>query len=354
MSDLWQALPQDVRTTILIVAALGGFLLALYWVGRLLTWRRKNSVLPLALVGGGLLLLLGGGSIYLDAQPSLPGVVESKSERIVVDDEGQASHELTVRVRYTRPDTGEPRTDALRADPAIYDRVSAGDPVEVRFLHVGGLISLARLSERSTLSMLFQAGSNPTLLIVVAFVVLLGLLWLLSKQPALKALSLVVFALFAVLALVAMFLPQWRAGRPLRGPQETAVATVREVETFTEVGGGDESEPEPLLQPFDLVQVSFVPAGWDEPVLAADMVDAGSLSLEMGGSTAISYLVENPREIRLQGGARSYAWKNVIWSAVMMALSLLFLWAVLFGWQALRRRMRRVVAGPHGEMAGGH
>jgi hypothetical protein len=352
MSDLWQALPADVRTTVLIVAALGGFLLALYWVGRLLSFRRKDSLLPVALVVGGLVVLAGGVSIYLDAQPSLPGVVEAKAERITVDDDGDWSHELTVRVRYARPDTGQPRTDDLRADPAIYDRVSAGDQVEVRFLHIGGLISFARLSERSTLSMLFNATSNPALLIIAAFGGLMALLWLFSKQPALKSLSLVTFLLLFALALLAQFLPQWRASRPLNGPQETIVATVQDVERITQVGGGEETEPEPLIQPIDLVQVSFVPAGRREPVLAADMIDADSIALERGGSVTVSYLVENPRMIRLDGGGRSYAWKNVTWSAGMMAAALLLIGAVLFGWRLLRRMMWRAPVRPPGEMAG--
>jgi hypothetical protein len=271
-----------------------------------------------------------------------------------VDDDGDWSHELAVRVRYTRPDTGQQRTDELRADPAIYDRVSAGDQVEVRFLHVGGLISFARLSERSTLSMLFNASSNPTLHILAAFAGLMGLLWLLSKQPALKRVGLVAFLLLFALALVAQFLPQWRASRPLRGAQETVVATVHDVERITQVGGGEESEPETLLQPIDLVQVSFVPAGWREPVLAADMVDADSLSLEMGGSVTASYLVENPRTIRLEGGARTYAWKNVTWSVGMMAAALLLIGAVLFGLRRLRRKLPRVPAGRPGQVAGGN
>jgi hypothetical protein len=348
MMELWQALPEDIRTTILIVAGVGAFLVALYLFGRLLTFRRRDSLLPLALVIGGLVVLAAGISLYLDAQPTLPGVVESKAERIVVDDEGAWSHELTVRVSYTRPDTGMVRSDDLRADPAVYDRVSAGDPVDVRFLHLGGLFSFARLSERSTLSMLFSAGSNPALYIIAAFAGLMGLLWLLSKRPEARAGFLLAFLLLFALVMVVQFLPQWRAGRPLTGPQETAVATVREIDRITQVGGGEDSDPEPLIQPLDLVQVAFVPAGWREPVLAADMVDADSLSLEKGGSVTVSYLMENPRTIRLEGGTRTYAWKNVVWSVGMVAAVLIFLGVLIFGLRVLRRLLPRVPAPPAG------
>ena len=354
MIELWQALPEDIRITVLIVLGVGGFLLAVYLVGKLLAFGRQDSLLPFGLVTGAAVVLFGAVSLYLDAQPSIPGVVEGKSEQIDVDSEGGWTHDLTVQVRYTRPDTGEERTDALAADAAIYDRVSAGDPVEVRFLHLGGLFSFARLSERSTLSMLFNAVSNPVFYIIVAFAVLIGLVWLLSKRAALKAALLPVLLVLFALALVVNFLPQWRASRPLRGEQKTLAATVLEVERLTEVGGGDETEPEPLIQPFDLVQVTFVPEEIGEPVLAADIVDADSLSLEMGGSATIHYLVNNPRTIRLDGGARTYAWKNVAWSAATTVAVLLFLILLPFALRYVRRYLSRAATGPPGgEMTGG-
>lgn len=342
MIELWQAVSQDVRTTLVIVVAVGGFLLGLYLLGRLLTLRRPESLLPLLLVIGGVVVLVGGISLYLDAQPTIPGVVESKSERIDVDDEGAWSHDLAVRVRYTRPDTGTERSDDLGADPAIFDRVSAGDRVDVRFLHVGGLISFARLSDRSTLSMLVGAAANPTFVIMLAIAGLFALLWLLSTRPEWKVGFRTAFVLLFAVALVVQFLPQWRASGPLRGTQATAVATVREVDRFTQVGGSDESEPEQLIQPFDLVEVTFVPVDWRAPVLAADIIDADSLALEPGGSVTVHYLEENPRNIRLEGGTRTYAWKNVAWSAGMTAAALLVLAAFIFG----RRFWQRVVPRP--------
>lgn len=354
MIELWQTLPEDIRTTVLISLGVGAFLLAVYVVGRLLALGRPNSLLPVGLVTGAAVVLFGAVSLYLDAQPAIPGVVEGKSEQINVDSEGGWTHDLTVQVRYTRPDTGAERTDALAADAAIYDRVSAGDPVEVRFLHLGGLFSFARLSERSTLSMLFNAASNPALYIIAAFALLIGLVWLLSKHAALKAALLPVLLLLVALALVVNFLPQWRASQPLRGAQKTVRATVLEVERFTEVGGGDESEPEPLVQPIDVVQVSFVPEEVGEPVLAADIVDAESLSLEMGGSATVHYLVENPRTIRLDGGTRTYAWKNVSWSVATTAAVLLFIALLPLGLRYVRRFLSGAARGSRGrEVSGG-
>ena len=91
-----------------------------------------------------------------------------------------------------------------------------------------------------------------------------------------------------------------------------------------------------------------------EPVLAADIVDADSLSLEMGGSATIHYLVNNPRTIRLDGGARTYAWKNVAWSAATTVAVLLFLILLPFALRYVRRYLSRAATGPPGgEMTGG-
>lgn len=56
--ELWQSLPEDFRVTTFICLGGAGFLLGLYLLGRLLTFRRPDSVLPLLLVLGG--LLFGG------------------------------------------------------------------------------------------------------------------------------------------------------------------------------------------------------------------------------------------------------------------------------------------------------
>lgn len=336
--ELWQSLPEEARATA-VIGLLGlGFLLALYVLGRLLTWRRPRSALPGLLVIAGALALLGGISIYLDRQPTLPGVVEAKTETIDVDDDGGWSSVLRVRVRYTPPEQNAPRSNELSADAAVYDRLSVGDPVDVRHLHLGGWLQFSRLSDRSTLSILF--GLWPQLLPLLFLVGLMGLLWWVVSATGHKRLVVPLFLVMVAFVLLINSVPQWQAVRPLVGEQATAVATVRAIIRFTEVGGTDETQPEQLVQPFDLVQVEFIPEEWHDPVMAADMVDAGSLSLTVGAPVTVHYLLDQPRTLRLEEGTRSYAWKNTLSSIAGMAFLLLVLLAVLFAGRIFRR-MRR-------------
>lgn len=294
------------------------------------------------MVAGGVLAITGSISLYLDRQPTISGTVESKTEEIDVDSDGNWSSVLTVRVTYTPPDAIEPTSRDLSADAAVYDRVSAGDPVDVRHLHLGGWFAFARLSDRSTLSILLGARAWLLLLpLVVAVGLLLWMKTAVSKQGkwsvilAMGALTLFVF--------LVDYTAQWRAAWPLAGPQTTAVATVRQVTRFTEVGGSDESPPEPLVQPFDLVQVEFVPEERRDPVMAADIIDADSLVLETGGTATVYYLVNQPRTVRLEGGARTYVWKNTLWSLATLMLLLLVLVGLLLGGRLFRYLSRRAL-----------
>ena len=187
--EIWQSLPEDFRVTTFICLGGAGFLLGLYLLGRLLTFRRPDSVLPHLLVAGGVLAVVGSISLYLDRQPTIPGVVESKREEIDVDSDGNWSHVLKVQVTYTPPGASEPRSGDLSADDAIYDRVSAGDRVDVRYLHLGGWFAFARLSDRSTLSIILDGRSWLFSLPLIAGVVLL--IWVMaaaSKQSKLSIL----------------------------------------------------------------------------------------------------------------------------------------------------------------------
>lgn len=332
--ELWQSLPEDFRVTIYIGLGATGLLLAIYLVGRLLTWGR-DSILPGLMVVGGMIAIGVAISLYLDQQPTLPGIVEGKTENIAVNSDGEWSHDLYVRVRYTPPERQEPSSRDLRADAAVYDRVSAGDSVEVRHLHLGGWFTFSRLSERSTLSILL--GTRLWLYVPLAAAgLLLWLSWKTSQSTA-KLPFLLAFVALLIFVFLIDSVPQWRASRPLVGDLATAVATVHEIERFTEVGGGPDSEPEALLQPFDLVQVQFVPEDRRAPVLAADMIDADSLPMELGGTVTVQYRLDDPRTIRLSGGTRSYVWKNTLWAIGSLVLILL-LFGGLWWWGARKAR----------------
>ena len=67
------------------------------------------------------------------------------------------------------------------------------------------------------------------------------------------------------------------------------------------------------IQPYDLVELQFVPAGQTEPVVAVDAVDRNSVpDLAAGATIAITYAPGNPRGARIAGGGHTHAWKNLL------------------------------------------
>ena len=123
---------------------------------------------------------------------------------------------------------------------------------------------------------------------------------------------------------------------PLGGPQATAVATIHDINLYTEIRSSQNDDDETvLIQPFELVEVTFVPEDWQDPVVALDRIDAESLPLEIGGTVPVVYRTDLPRQIRIQDGSRTYAWKNPLYTLATWAIII----AVLFFlWRRRRRR----------------
>jgi hypothetical protein len=66
----------------------------------------------------------------------------------------------------------------------------------------------------------------------------------------------------------------------------------------------------PAPQPWNVVELQFVPEGRKKPVIAVDSVDAGSVpNLRVGERLAVTYSKNNPREARL-AGTRTWRWKE--------------------------------------------
>ena len=335
--DLWQSLPDEVKATVLIVALAFGFIIGLALLGRLLTIRRPGSPLPLLMAGGGLAIIFIGTSVFLDRQPSVPGIVEGKQETLAIDSDASWRHNLLLTVRYTPPGESQPTSRELRADPASYDQAVVGESVAVRHLYLGGLFAFARISERTTLSVMM--GSDTRLLggLAAAAVVV----FLVATQGKLRDVTAaLILGALATLLYLGPITIQLRAAMPLGGRLASANATVVDVIRFTEIGDDSaESGREPVPQHLDLVQVSFVPAGQQDPVLSADLLDADSLSLEIGGRVPVRYRPDQPRSLRLQGGTRSYALKNTLWMVAQAITIILFLAALVgLSWWGRRKR----------------
>jgi hypothetical protein len=95
---------------------------------------------------------------------------------------------------------------------------------------------------------------------------------------------------------------------PLHPQQTTAVVThVTTVTTLLESGAHDSTPPLRLSHPYQLVQMTFTPAGRTDPVLALDTIDLNSAPNAQEGRTInIEYDPANPRVARIPLATRNF------------------------------------------------
>lgn len=231
-------------------------------------------------------------------------------------------------------------------EPTTYDRLAVGAPLAVRYppnryLRDLLIFSPARPADQSTLSWLraiVPSGAvraiAPILIGLVLFVLwralrgrVRGLGWLLAA-----------YALGAALFLVAPA-PDLGGGRDLR-----ATATVRAVHPVKYVlrpRSGATNKAVRVFQPYELVELQFVPAGQTDPVVAVEAVDTDSVaSLAAGQAIPVTYAAHDPRGARLVGGRQTYAWKNLLGlAAVGLVLTVLSIVGYILS-SSIRRRVR--------------
>jgi hypothetical protein len=134
----------------------------------------------------------------------------------------------------------------------------------------------------------------------------------------------------------------WPAPAP-PGPLISATAIVRATHEVTRIGISRRSRGVEALQPYTIVELSFVPAGMADSVVAVDVIDTGSVSnLEKGAALLIHYSAADPRWAEIDGAACTYYWKNVLnWGLVGLPFVglLLLIWG-FSRWCGMRQRRR--------------
>jgi hypothetical protein len=274
-------------------------------------------------------------SLALDRSPDVrTGQVIEKSERIRLDAQGSWSDDLGLTVRYAVNgaalppvrSTGDALADLLSAgsgqvsttlapDPAGYDRVKLGDPFALRVLRLGDQFGVARPADRSTRSLLAETALGPGL--VVLGVVLFA--WWLRRTP-------LRYAPIALLALAALGYPLlharqvWGERSDLSGATQHAAATVVDVTRVTAIDLMP-TDVHDLLglnhhrvpQPYDIVQVAFMPPGFPDTVLAVDAIDAGRAGEPAKGAPVdVVYAPDDPHGARITGQARTHYWRTTL------------------------------------------
>jgi disulfide bond formation protein DsbB len=274
-------------------------------------------VLALLLVGSVL-----GLSLYLDRWGIVaPGEVLAKQETITVASRqtGGWSRRTALVVRYQAADRRAPQTTSFTVDPATYDRLTVGAPLAVRyppnrFLRDLVLVPTARPAEQSTWSWL--RAILPPWLVHAAPLALIGLLLFVFWRALRGRVGGLGWVLAAYLLGAAVFLvaPAPQLGGADR--RQTATATVQAIHPVQYVlrpRSGATRNAVRVFQPYELVELQFVPAGRTEPVVAVEAVDTDSVpGLAAGQVVAMTYAANDPRGAQLVGGRRTYAWKNLL------------------------------------------
>ena len=310
--------------------------------------RRIGSCLS-TMVGGAFFALLFalfvGPAVSVEvAGKSLVAVISAKREPIDVR-YGIWSRQLWIEARIGPLQTlaNDAVADAggaqIAVEPALYDKLRVGQTVAVRYVAVPILSPLrntgfARLDEQPPLGALL-ASLHPLLGIVAGIALWLALLaaWSRWRQGWLAAI-LVIYMVGASLYVGS----NWPPPEP-GGPREPITATVRDLHHVDRVWGGEDSTPEEAVQPFEIVELEYVPAGAAGPVIGVDLVDSGSTpGLQQGARLPIHYSVADHRWAQLDTASRTYYWKNLrtfgIIAVVLVAL-------LAFAWVSARKRAVR-------------
>lgn len=295
-----------------------------------------------------LLALLVGPAIFVEVSGvNTPGVVVARREQISVQ-AATWNRQLLIEVRNSSLQTiGDEETAAERGaliavEPELYDKLRVGDAVELRYLALPILNGLpnngfARLTQQPPLGgLLASARSLAPYVIGIALWLALLLLWSKWRSGWLAAL------IFMFMVGAGLYLGSgWPPPEP-GGLRAATTATVRATHRVDQVWGGRQTQAEDAVQPYDIVELEFEPSGVAGPVVAVDLVDAGSVpGLAEGVRLPIHYSVENHRWAQLDMASRTYYWKNMRSFGIIAVIGVV----LLLGVWLLRRRHKRVSAG---------
>lgn len=249
--------------------------------------------------------LFYGGSLYLDTAGVVARAeVTRKSENISYAPRipGEWTRSFWATVRFSAGDG--PHEAALWLGEAAFDALHTGDRLDIRYVREVPFI--ARPADDSTRSLIpWRVLTGAALAAAVSIA-----LWLALRRRHPGLLAVLAFAAICVGVVVWVFPTPWET--PLVEPVRATEAEVRQVRDITRsfVSGRSTGSIE-APQPWQLVELQFVPEGRDQPVTALDSVDVGSVpGLEAGRRVPIHYSAAAPRDVRLVGGRRTYRWRE--------------------------------------------
>jgi hypothetical protein len=229
-----------------------------------------------------------------------------------------------VTIEYTPPDGAGVAFFDTQLDPETYDAFQKGQRVTVHYLQprdlpriplAGALgemriLPVARLAGRTFFTPFetLRSGLAGRVLQWIAAAVILLVVWRKAGWPrfAFAVAGCVAAAVFAML--IEDF------PKPTPAPSRQVLqgsGRVLSIGRIDRIFSGQRSRGINLEQPIEVVGIEFVPAARTEPVVAADLIDAGSLpALKEGAILPIDYEASSPRVARLQAASRDFPSRN--------------------------------------------
>ncbi|MEO7966815.1 MAG: hypothetical protein ABIT38_23185 [Gemmatimonadaceae bacterium] len=263
------------------------------------------------------LVLLVGAMVWYDATSvTIKGVVVRKQETVKLFtttpmvDEPFTERKLLLHVTYTPPDSPM-ITWGVKTPADRYDRTHVGDEVSLRYLKAWPRISIG-LADRTAVDRLRDARAafddrtgTWYLWEIAGFVILLLCAtiggWLM---------------LIVTCGYLACAIPLFFADRgPLPMPAVVATAVLGETTRVdkTPKWGTRSSvlDARDLTQPYESVELTYIPGPGRDSVRAVDAIDAGSGgALVTGAPIAIHYDPARPRSAQLAHGTRTFRSRN--------------------------------------------
>jgi hypothetical protein len=290
-------------------------------------------VLSFGLMGA----LLVGLPLYLDrAATVVMGNVSDKIEHVEIRPQGTWRNQLSVSLQYSH--AGELGSTTLHLAEAEYDALSKGEAAELRVLPLFRSVAIVKL-----------AALDPYAIVPVLLWWWLGglavflFVWQLANKSTAGRGVLFVVGIGLLVGIPSLRTVQaWQAAeavamRPLR--TEATVIAINRITEIDYLPCYDDCTNRwdtrfTARPPFDIVQMTFVPEGKSEAVVAVDSADAVGLenfSALVDDTITIAYAPETPRDAQIIGVTHSHHWRNAVYFAainlaLLLSITLPLLW----------------------------
>ncbi|MEO7650705.1 MAG: hypothetical protein ABIZ80_09570 [Bryobacteraceae bacterium] len=242
----------------------------------------------------------------------LPGEILKKTEDLSIDSDGSWNQRyvLTVRFRYpgsTYSDMWWIAGKSIEVDSALFDSLPLGSHVRIRTLATP--FAPARLAQQGRFGKLRPLLESQIVRFLITLVlgVVLGMMGWRRRE----SFPLILWMACLYAAGWAVYWISPLSDRVPKGSVVSAEARVLKIVKVDRVAESDGDGGFSAIQNYLVVAFEFTPGGRAEPVKAFDRIDEASVAgLVDQGKIAIVYEPGRPRWAQIQGGRRTYWWKN--------------------------------------------